>query len=347
MPAVGSGRPTQARHGAGFTQTRKRTEQSVPGFVRPSKFMDALEGLVGQDDLKVKLASVFSQYTLYLNEEGAGRPLVLVAGRSGTGKTYAIEKLIEVAGLPYSIASSASISPPSYRGKTMLDIFIQHWLDWGVDFGVIFLDEIDKWCHAAIGKDAESVSMGVRSQAEMLKYVEKDIITFVDESKDLEMLAGVKFNTKRILFVCAGAFTGIEKLIRQRLHNNFLPDDEVMQHAIPADYKKYGMIGELCDRIETYAWTNPLKVMDIIRILQEQERPKWEWRFRKIGCELDLQDGAIGACAQHAFDQKEAARVAKAMLRRAMDDIFVYASMQEVKRVSVDAPAIQSGKISF
>jgi ATP-dependent Clp protease ATP-binding subunit ClpX len=307
--------------------------------------MDALSGLVGQDDLKIKLSSVFSQYTLYLDDEEAGRPLVLVAGRSGTGKTYAIEKLIEVAGLPYSIASSASISPPSYRGKTMLDIFIQHWIDWECDFGVLFLDEIDKWCHAAIGKDAESISMGVRSQAEMLKYVERDTISFVDESKDLEFLQGVKFCTKNMLFVCAGAFTGIEGLIRKRLHNSYLPNDEIMEHAIPADYKAYGMIGELCDRIETYAWTNPLKVMQIIEILQQQEKPKWERRFREIGCELDLQQGALGRCAQHAYEQHEAARVAKAMLRRAMDDVFVHASVHGLKQVTVDAGVVQSGRI--
>ena len=317
----------------------------MPGFLRPEVFFDALGGLVGQGDLRVKLASVFSQYSLYLNDEEAGRPLVLVAGRSGTGKTWAIEQLIREAGWPYSIASSASISPPSYRGKTMLDVFIQHWLDWRCDYGVIFLDEIDKWCQSAIGKDAESISMGVRSQAELLKYVEKDVVSFVDEAKDIEELEGVKFSTKRILFILAGAFNGIEKLIRYRLHNSYLPEDEIMEHAIPRDYKAYGMISELADRVETWAWTNPLKVMDIIRILREQERGKWERRFREIGCELDLQDGALGRCAQHAYEQKEAARVAKAMLRRAMDDVFVAAAQHHLSHVVVDAGIVQSGKI--
>jgi ATP-dependent Clp protease ATP-binding subunit ClpX len=317
----------------------------MPGFVRPDVFMDALSGLVGQDELKIKLASVFSQYTLYLNDEEAGRPLVLVAGRSGTGKTMAVERCIEMANLPYSIASSASISPPSYRGKTMLDVFVQHWLDWKHDYGVVFLDEIDKWCAAAIGRDAESLSMGIRSQAELLKYVEKDQISFVDEAKDIEVLTDVKFSTKRILFVLAGAFTGIERVIKQRLHNSYLPEDEIMQHAIPADYKKYGLLAELCDRVETYAWTNPLKVGDIIKILIDQERPKWVRRFQQIGCELDLQDGALGACAQNAYEQHEAARVAKAMLRRAMDDIYVQVAQRNLTHISVDAGTVRSGTV--
>lgn len=308
--------------------------------------MKALDGLVGQESLKVKLSSTFSQYTLYLNEEEADRPLVCVFGRSGTGKTMAVERLVETAGLPYSIASSASISPPSYRGKTMLDIFVQHWLDWKVDYGVIFLDEIDKWCKGAIGGDAESISMGVRSQAELLKYVEKDQISFVDEAKDIEELEGVKFSTKRIFFVLAGAFTGVESLIRRR-SNQFFQDDEVFEHAIPGDFKAYGMIGELADRVGTWAWTNPLKVTDIIRILSDQERPKWVRRFREIDCELDLQDGALGRCAQHAYEQKEAARIARAMLRRAMDDIYVRAAEHGAKSVSVDAAAVQSGRVEL
>lgn len=306
--------------------------------------MESLSDLIGQDSLKTKLSSVFSQYTLYLNDESAGRPLVLVAGRSGTGKTFAVEKLVETAGLPYSIASSASISPPSYRGKTMLDVFVQHYLDWKVDYGVVFLDEVDKWMRGSGISDSESTSMGIRSQAEMLKYVEKDQISFVDEAKDIESLEGVKFSTKRILFVLAGAFAGIEKIIKQRLHNNYLPDEEIMEHAIPKDYKAYGMIPELADRVETWAWTNPLRVTDIVRILAEQERPKWMRRFKEIGCALDLQDGALGRCAQHAFEQKEAARVAKAMLRRAMDDLFVIAAKDKLGELTVDAGTVQSGR---
>lgn len=338
---VAAGRP---KHRVGFQQVRQEPAESIPAFVRPDVFMDALDGLVGQDELKTKLASVFSQFTLYLNDESAGRPLVCVYGRSGSGKTYAIERLVETAGLPYSIASSASISPPSYRGKTMLDVFVQHWLDWKTDHGVIFLDEVDKWCKGSGITDSESVSMGHRSQAEMLKYVEKDAVSFVDEAKDIESLEGVKFSTKRILFVLAGAFTGIEKVVRQRLHNSHLPDEDVFQHAIPADFKRYGMIAELADRVETWAWTNPLKVADIIKILADQERPKWVRRFAQIDCKLDLQDGALGRCAQHAYEQKEAARVAKAMLRRAMDDLFVAAAEDRLPSLSVDAGIVQSGR---
>lgn len=340
--AVAAGRPRHTRWDQ--IKAERASNQAIHPFVRPDVFVDALEGLVGQDELKTKLASVFSQYTLYLSDESAGRPLVCIAGRPGTGKTWAVEKLVEVSGLPYSIASSASISPPSYRGKTMLDVFVQHWLDWRCDYGVIFIDEVDKWCRSSIGTDAESVSMGVRSQAEMLKYVEKDQISFVDEAKDIEELEGVKFSTKRILFILAGAFVGIEGLIRRR-GNAFFQDDEIMEHAIPKDFKDYGMIGELADRVETWAWTNPLKVSDIIRILSEQERPKWIRRFQEIGCELDLQDGALGRCAQHAFEQKEAARVAKAMLRRSMDDVYVQASVHRLEHVKVDAAVVQSGKV--
>lgn len=316
-------------------------------FKRPEEFEAALAGLVNQENLKTKLASTFSQYTLYLHDPDAGRPVVHVSGRSGSGKTYAIEKLIEYAGLPFTIASSASISPPGYRGKTMMDVFIDHWQTWHTDYGVIFLDEIDKWCAGAIGKDHESVSMGVRSQAEILKYLERDRVTFFDDAKDIEELEDVVFETKHILFILAGAYAGMEKLVRRRLHQDHLPEDEVLEHAIAVDFKRYGMIPELADRIETWAITRPLTARDIHEILAGQERPKWVRRFEHVGCRLTLEEGALGMCAQHAVEQKEAARVAKAMLRRSMDDIFLLASKHHLAEVTVGPSEVQSGRIEI
>lgn len=314
-------------------------------FHRPEEFEDALSGLVNQDNLKTKLASAFSQYTLYLQDPEAGRPVVHVSGRSGSGKTWAVERLIEYAGLPYTIASSAGISPPGYRGKTMLDVFIDHWQNWKTDYGVIFLDEIDKWCKGAMGRDHESVSMGMRCQAEILKYLERDRLTFIDDAKDIEELEDVVFETKHILFILAGAYQDLEKVVRVRLHQDYLPDEEVLEHAIARDYKKFGMIPELADRIETWAVTRPLNARDIHDILASQDRPRWERRFEAIGTRLTLEDGALGMVSQHAMEQKEAARVGRAMLRRSLDDIFTIASRHHMTEVTVGAKEILSGRI--
>ena len=301
--------------------------------------------LISQETLRRKLASVFSQYTLYLQEPETGRPNVLIYGRSGSGKTYAVDLCARAAGLPVTVVSAAALSPPSYRGRTLIDVLIQHWRDYQTDYGVIFVDEIDKWCVGATGGgDQERESSGRACQFEMLKYVEREKITFIDEAKDLEDLADVVFETSHILWVMAGAFTRIEALVRRRLHNHYLPDEDVYQHAIPRDFKFYGLVDEFCDRISTWAWTTPLKVMEMIEVLRQQDLPRWNRRFGQIGRTLDLQDGALGACAQHAWEQKEGPRVARSLLNRAMDEIFELESrIESDEPVVVTAPVVMTG----
>lgn len=317
-------------------------------FVRPEELDEAVADVVGQADMCRKLVSAFSQYTLYLDDRSAQRPIVLLYGPSGSGKTYAVEKLGKACGLPFTAVSSASISPPSYKGLTLRDLLIQHWQNHQTDEGVIFMDEIDKWCRGSIrdgAPDSETLSNGIRTQAEVLRYVEMESLRFTDESKDLEDLEGVTFDTSKLLWVFAGAFVGIEATIKTRLRNSHYPEDEVWVHAQPTDFVKYGMLAELANRVGTWAYTKPLSRMQILEILQTQEVPRWVRRFQAIDCELDIQAGALGMCANHAYDTKVGARGAASLMRRAMDDIFYEASKRGLESVTVDANLIRSGRM--
>lgn len=298
--------------------------------------------------MRRKLVSAFSQYTLYLEDEYVQRPVVLLYGPSGSGKTFAVEKLGKACGLPFTAVSSASISPPSYKGLTLRDVLIQHWTTHGTDEGVIFLDEVDKWCKGAIqdGKaDNETLSAGIRTQAEVLRYVEMEKIRFIDDSKDIAELQGVVFNTRRIFWIFAGAFIGIDKKIKARLHNSYFPEEEIWVHAQPQDFIDYGMLPELANRVGTWAWTKPLTQLQIMEILTLQELPRWHKRFEAIHCRLDLETGALGRCANFAFESKTGARGAASLLRRAMDDIFYEASKRQLASVRVDANVVQSGRL--
>jgi ATP-dependent Clp protease ATP-binding subunit ClpX len=317
-------------------------------FVRPEDLEEAIKDVVGQDDMRRKLTSAFSQYTLYLDDESAQRPVVLIYGPSGTGKTFAVEKLGKACGLPFTAVSSASISPPSYKGLTLRDLLIQHWMNYQTDEGVIFLDEVDKWCRGSVqggSADPETLSNGIRTQAEVLRYVEMESIRFVDDSKDIEELEGVTFDTRKIFWVLAGAFVGIEKVIKKRLANSHFPDEDIWIHAQPVDFTTYGMLGELANRVGTWAWTKPLTMMQMMDILKLQEVPRWQRRFEAIECELDLDVGALGQCARHAFAAKTGARGASSLLRRAMDDVFYEASKQGRSHVRVDSNTVMTGRL--
>jgi ATP-dependent Clp protease ATP-binding subunit ClpX len=317
-------------------------------FVRPEELEEAVADVIGQDDMLRKLVSAFSQYTLYLDDETAQRPTVLIYGPSGSGKTYAVEKLGKACGLPFTAVSSASISPPSYKGLTLRDLLIQHWENFGTDEGVIFMDEVDKWCKGSVPggqPDSETLANGIRTQAEVLRYIEMEKIRFIDDSKDLEELEGVEFDTRKILWVFAGAFVGIEAVIKHRLHNIHYPEEDVWVHAQPADFIQYGMLAELANRVGTWAWTKPLTRMQIMEILKLQEMPRWIKRFEAIDCELQLDPGALGRCANYAFESKTGARGAASLLRRSMDDIFYEASKRHLTIARVNANVVQSGRL--
>jgi ATP-dependent Clp protease ATP-binding subunit ClpX len=328
-----------------------RHELEVP-FRRPEDYDDALSVVVSQDELKVKLKSAFSQYTAFLNDEAAGRPVVMVYGQTGSGKTFAIERMARASGLPLTILSCAALSPPSYKGVTVQDILTRHWMKHRTDQGVIFLDELNKWCEMALTRErkgtsnAEDIGNGIRSQHEMLRYVEGEIVNFVDIARDFEQLADVEFDTGRILWVFGGSFLGLPGLIRKRVHGAYIPEDELWEHALPADFQKYGMVEELSLRIQTFAWTKPLSGTELLQILEEQERPRWIKRFAALGCELTMEPGVLALIAGRAHEEKIGARGAISLLRRAMDDIYEGVSRQKRTTFTVDTDMIETGQVA-
>jgi len=331
---------------------RKPKHYDVP-FRRPEEFDAALELVVGQEDLQTKLKSVFSQYTLYLQDPTAGKPMVCAYGESGSGKTFTIELLAKYSGLPVTIASAASLSPPSYKGTTIQDLLARHWMAFHTDIGVIYLDELNKWCRHALTQgqanaaNPEDIGNGVRSQHDLLRMVESEQINFLDLGRDIDEMQHVNFNTQNLLWIFAGSFVGLPQLIRRRLSNHHLDDEEVWAQAQPADFIRYGMVDELAKRIRTWAWTKPLNAIDLLEILRKQEMPKWVVRGRAIGCEVTVSESAMAECARHAFEEHIGARGAAQLMNRSMDDIFYHLSSAHVAAYTVDHNAITTGRIEL
>lgn len=317
-------------------------------FRRPEEYDAALEQVIHQDDLKVKLKSAFSQYTLFLQDASAGRPLVCVYGESGTGKTFAVEQLAAASGLPVTISSATAISPPGYKNTTLQDILAKHWLDHGTDAGILYIDEIDKWCGGSLrrgDRSGEAVTNGLRSQHEILRYVESERVNFLDMSRDFAALEGVTFNSHRLMWILSGAFVGIADVVRNRLHNYALNHDEVWSQARPDDFIRYGMVDELAKRIQTWAWTTPLDATHLVEILRRQELPRWIRKFAAIGCTLSLDDSALTVCALHAREERLGARGAMELVKRSMDDVFYQASKHRLTECHVDHNVIVTGRL--
>lgn len=311
--------------------------------------MEVLKPVKGQEDLCRKLASTFSQFSLYLNDRRVGKPVACVYGPSGTGKTFAVELLCEHFGLPFTSVSATSLSMTAYKGLTFRGLLVQHKTENnGADYGVIFVDEMDKWCRNAMGgNDHEVVTQGTRMQDEALRMIQGEKVVLSDEMEpeEGETQADITIDTRNLLWVLGGAFVGLDRQIRRHLSNVHFLKDEIWSHARASDFVGYGMINELAGRINTWAWAYPLKYQHMLEILQEQELPRWDLTFKAIGCELQIEQGALSRCIDLAIDEKTGVRTAIAMLRRGMEDIYYEASKHRLTQVTVTPAMILTGQM--
>lgn len=337
----------------------------MSNFLPPSHFMEAMRPVVAQPSLLRKVAFAFSAYTLFLDDPSVGRPTPLIFGPSGSGKTFAIELCCEASNLPYTVIGGAGVSAAGYKGITLRDLLAQHYLRFRRSEGIIFVDEVDKWTRGGIrSNDAELVAMGNNKMSEMLRYVEREDVYLQDEAKDIAGLreddpdaqhpedeaawVPVRFETKRAMWVMAGAFDGLHHVIKRRLQNETLVDEEQLwERAAPEDFRAYGLLSELVNRLDVQAWVKPLKGHEIMEILQAQEVPKLVRMFQAIGCQLDLDLGALAMAAHLAVQERTGARGAVLRLRHVVSDCYTEADAHKLAYARIDAITMQHGHLDL
>jgi len=299
--------------------------------------------------MKPKLAYAFSHYTAFLDDASVGRPLPLLYGPSGAGKTYAIELCCKISGLPLSTIGGAGVSPAGYKGTTLRDLLSEHFDTHRRSEGVIFIDEIDKWCRGYINQyekgDPEVVNMNMTKQAEMLRYMEGETVRFLEEGKDVDSLKGETFDTNRTFWIFAGAFVGLDRHINSRTGQEQISHDDIWEHAEPIDFIHYGMIEEFANRINAWSWVRPLDATQVITILDIQDVPKWKTLFAAMNCDLDLDFSALATAASLAIHNKRGPRGAKMYLNRVLGDVYAQAGRLGLDHVRVDGQVMTQGRL--
>jgi len=333
-------------------------------FKPPSYFRQAMAGVVGQREMKNKLAGAFSIYTLFLDDPGVGHQTPLIFGPSGSGKTYGIELCCEASKLPFTSINAAGVSAAGYKGITLRDLLAQHFLVHDCSEGVIFIDEIDKKMRGAMRtNDGEQLAMGTNFQGELLRYVEREDVYLQDEAKDLAKLrqedpddpgsedpdswVPVTFETRRAMFVLAGAFDGLHKLIARRMGEDpeYTEEGRLWERASPEDFRRYGMLPELVNRCSVTAHVRPLKGHEIIEIVEAQELPRWRSLFGALGCRLELEAGAIARVAHLAVQERTGARGAVLRLNHVLTDCYSEADEHQLTSCRVDAMVMDTGHL--